>query len=102
MGDMKKSKRTLNLPAIDYSERNAATYPSDEWQRANMRVIAAQILNMKMEYYYGTPTADDQEYDLWWNNLLKLEAQYPHLKAEPSVTDNPGAPLPSEVERYLK
>lgn len=91
------------LPPIDYSARDAATYPSEEWILADMRIMAVQILHWKIMYYnMDGSTVDDQEYDLWWNNLLWLEARYPHLKDADSVTKNPGAPVPADLQAFYK
>lgn len=68
-------------------------YPSEAWQRAYMRQIGQQIRDWKRSYYYGQPEVDDQQYDLWWRNLLFLEAKYPHLKDSESPTIGVGAPL---------
>ncbi len=38
---------------------------------------------------------DDATYDLWWSNLLHLEAKYPHLVVKDSPTGAVGAPLPA-------
>ena|SRR6188508_2473018 len=97
----KPKKPVLVFPKIPYAARDAETYPSEAWQLANMRVLATQLLVWKLEYYYGSgagSSVDDQEYDLVWRNMLFLESKYPHLKENPSVTDNPGAPL---LDNYL-
>lgn len=67
-------------------------YPSDEWQLAEMRRIADLIWGWKRAYYYGQPTVDDQTYDLWWKNLLYMEARYPHLMDPNSPTVAVGSP----------
>lgn len=72
-------------------------YPEDLWQKRYMRQLGAQIATWKREYYYGTPSVQDAQYDLWWNNLLFLEKKYPHLKDPNSPTINPGAPLPEDT-----
>jgi len=71
-------------------------YPSDLWQKRYMRQLADQIREWKQAYYYGVAKVDDQEYDLWWRNLLFLESKYPHLKDPNSPTNGVGAPLGTE------
>lgn len=71
-------------------------YPEDLWQKRYMRQLGDQILQWKREYYYAVSSVDDATYDLWWRNLLFLEAKYPHLKDPNSPTINPGAPLPED------
>lgn len=73
-------------------------YPEDLWQKRYMRQLGDQILEWKHQYYYAMATVDDATYDLWWKNLLFLEAKYPHLKDPNSPTINPGAPLPESED----
>lgn len=84
-------------PAVTPDGRRAfgpaePAYPSDAWQRVYMARLAAQIVEWKVAYYAGRPLVDDRTFDLWWFNLLRLEARHPHLKDPQSVTDTVGAP----------
>lgn len=65
-------------------------YPDDEWQRAYMDRLEAQIWEWKREYYLGHPLVDDRTFDLWWHNLLVLEDKYPHLANPESPTQGVG------------
>lgn len=69
-------------------------YPSDEYQRALMEWIIERVWAWKDGYYNKNGSqVDDATYDLWWNNLLSLEKNYPHLVVEGTPTGAVGAPL---------
>jgi DNA ligase (NAD+) len=68
-------------------------YPSDEWQAAFMDRLADQIRKWRHSYYNRQSEVDDATFDLWWRNLLAMEARYPHLKRADSPTDEVGSPV---------
>lgn len=70
----------------------ARTWSDDRFKQEYMRERAAVIYYWKWLYYKSTPAVDDQTFDLHWNNLLHLEATYPHLVDYESPTEMVGAP----------
>jgi DNA ligase (NAD+) len=81
-------------------QQPAPVYPSIAWQIQFMDKLITDIVRWKESYYNsGQTDVDDATYDLWWRNLLAMEAKYPQLKrgdspsttvgTAPAVQENP-------------
>jgi DNA ligase (NAD+) len=74
-----------------------STLGSDGAVATRMQELADELLHHKHLYYNDTPEISDEEYDALEAELLALERDYPHLKAEDSPTELVGAQVDAEL-----
>lgn len=68
--------------------------------RNHINELIEKINKASYEYYaLDNPTISDQEYDDYYNELLRLEAKYPELKRDDSPTNRVGGEAISKFEK---
>lgn len=61
--------------------------PSTGNVKENMNILIENLTNWNEEYHtYDKPTVSDYTYDVWFNELINLEAKFPKLKRLDSPT----------------
>lgn len=71
------------LSSLQSITKNDAEYHS---------VLCKEVENFRQEYYNGTPTVADDDYDIVYKELQRLEAKHPSFVTEDSPTQSPGPP----------
>lgn len=87
---------TLDL----FSDNSDQATENDKSVAARMSALAKDLERWNYEYYVlDAPSVPDSEYDKAFQELCRLEKQYPHLKSKASPTERVGGEARSDLRK---